>query len=103
MVPTMSGPPRAAPMPTCAPLSSLPKSTATRVTTLSGSAVPAAARIVPTRDGTDLEADAEPLHGVDEPLARHVDDGGADEQEGDVEHQSRPGSGCRPTNTDHGW
>src|SRR3954452_21921724 len=96
MVPTTSGPPRAAPMPTWAPLSLLPKSTATRMTTLSGSAVPAAARIVPTATGptlrrtpshsTALGGGGEPLDGVDEPLACHVDDGGTAEQQGDVEH-----------------
>ena len=37
-------------------------------------------------DGSDLEADAEPLDGVDEPLAREVDRDGAGEQQQDVEH-----------------
>ena len=37
-------------------------------------------------DGSDLEADAEPLDGVDEPLAREVDRDGAGEQQHDVVH-----------------
>jgi hypothetical protein len=54
IVPTTSGPPIAAPIPMSLPWSLLPNSTATRVTTLSGSAVPAAARIVPTAMGPNL-------------------------------------------------
>ncbi len=47
MVASTRGPPSAAPTPICFCAAVAPKATATKVTTLSGRAVPNAARIVP--------------------------------------------------------
>src|SRR5450759_39230 len=56
MVPTTSGPPIAAPTAMSSPRVGLPNTAATRVTMLSGSAVPAAARTVPTASGPPLSS-----------------------------------------------
>jgi hypothetical protein len=40
------------------------------------------------RDRAHLELDAQPFDGVDEPLARQIDDGGAAEQKNDVNHEA---------------
>ena len=53
---------------------------------LSGRAVPAAARMVPTAIGPTLELDSEPFDGVDEPVAGEIDGYSTREQKYDVEH-----------------